>query len=41
MARFIAIVWFAFKAWMFYDAVRRNAEERWFWMITFIPGGAV
>jgi hypothetical protein len=41
MARLIAIVWFAFKAWMFYDAVRRKAEERWLWMIPFIPGGAV
>jgi hypothetical protein len=41
MARLLAIVWFAFKAWMFYDAVRRKAEDRWYWMIPFVPGGAI
>ena len=41
MVRVLAVVWFLFKGWMFYDAVRRKAEERWFWMIPFVPGGAV
>lgn len=41
MIRVLAVVWFLFKGWMFYDAVRRKAEERWFWMIPFVPGGAI
>lgn len=41
MARLLVILWGAFKAWMFIDAVRRKAEDRWYWMIPFVPGGAI
>lgn len=41
MLRVLAVVWALFKGWMFYDAVRRKAEERWFWLIPFVPGGAI
>ncbi len=41
MPRILAIVWAAFKLWMFVDAVRRKASERWFWLIIFVPGGGL
>jgi hypothetical protein len=41
MVRLLAIVWGAFTVWMFIDAVRRNADEKWYWMIPFVPGGAL
>ena len=41
MFRLVAIVVFAFKAWMFVDAVRRKVDTYWYWLIPFVPGGAV
>ena len=41
MQRILAIMWAAFKLWMFVDAIRRKASERWFWLIIFVPGGGL
>lgn len=40
MPRLLALLWMAFKAWMFVDAVRRRANQRWYWIILLLPGGA-
>jgi hypothetical protein len=41
MARVVFLVVAAFKVWMFIDAVRRKADSHWFWLIPFVPFGAV
>ncbi len=41
MVRLALIGWLLFKGWMFVDAVKRGAAGRWFWIIPFVPGGAV
>ena len=41
MARLLALVWGAFVVWMVIDAVRREADSKWFWIIVLVPGGAL
>jgi len=41
MVRLALIAWLLFKGWMFFDAVKRRAPGRWFWIIPFVPGGAI
>jgi len=36
----LGLLWVAFKTWMFVDAVRRGADQRWYWIILLMPGGA-
>lgn len=41
MLRLLAPLLLVFKAWMFIDAVRRNAPSHWFWVIMVVPFGDV
>jgi hypothetical protein len=41
MVRLLGVVWGAFVVWMVIDAVRRDADSKWFWNITLVPGGAL
>lgn len=40
MGRLLAFLAIAFKAWMLVDAVRRQAETKWLWIIALVPFGA-
>lgn len=41
MHRIAFLCWLLFKGWMYYDAVKRGVATRWFWIIPFVPGGAL
>lgn len=41
MVRLLGLVWGAFVVWMVIDAVRRDADSKWFWIIVLVPGGAL
>ncbi|MEM9691284.1 MAG: hypothetical protein AAGA56_01955 [Myxococcota bacterium] len=40
MARLFLPFWLAFKGWMLFEAVRRDSEQKWLWVILFVPGAA-
>lgn len=40
LTRSLGLLWMAFKGWMFVDAVQRRADQRWYWIILLMPGGA-
>lgn len=41
MLRIIPFLWLAFKVWMLVDAYKRGVQQFWYYIIFFIPLGAV
>jgi len=41
MSRILLLLWAAFKAWMFFDALWRRAPSHWLWIIWLVPFGGV